>query len=74
MGKRKLISMSLYAKVYVKVGETEKNAITGNVDTIKSTRHVGTVSLMLFSSFLAQHTLKVISRSSVCLCVEKPQK
>lgn len=34
-----------------KVGEAEKNAVTGNVDTIKSTRYVGTVSLMLFSVF-----------------------
>ena len=32
----------------VKVGEAEKIDIIGNVDTINSTRFVGTVSLMLF--------------------------
>ena len=39
----------MYLLVCVKVGETEKIDITGNVDTINSTRNVGTVSLMLFS-------------------------
>ena len=34
------------------VGVAEKITGNGNVDTINSTRHVGTVSLMLFSNFL----------------------
>lgn len=42
----------------VKVGETEKNAITGNVDTINISRHVISVSLMLFSRERGEFTDK----------------
>lgn len=49
--------------MYVLVGETEKITGIGNVDTINSTRFVGTVSLMLFS------TTTHLKRTLVPLCV-----
>ena len=53
----------MFLLVYVKVGETEKIDIIGNVDTINISRHVISVSLMLFS------TTTHLKRTLVPLCV-----
>nr|WP_176453897.1 hypothetical protein [Streptococcus anginosus]BBC53695.1 hypothetical protein [Streptococcus anginosus subsp. anginosus] len=49
----------MFLLVYVKVGETEKIDITGNVDTINFPRNVGTISLMLFLVPIDKFTSKI---------------
>lgn len=49
----------MFLLVYVKVGETEKIDITGNVDTINIPQNTGTVSLMLFLVPIDKFTSKI---------------
>lgn len=53
--------------VCVLVGEAEKIGDTGNVDTINSPRHVGTVYLMLFPLVWARNSYYLFVCVSVCL-------